>query len=130
MYTIQIKLSHIDFWTENYETMELKHKKKVYPYRVIVTVTMVQESSRFILPIKFRGCSADSQLDRELTFPLLAESSMSSSNSDIQSHSIMILRKLLQVDLQAFCKQNFYHMCPPSSLYDLQAGIFALLVKF
>ena len=65
---IQIRLSHIDFWTKDYGSLKLMHKNKIYPYRVILTVTM--KDSQFVLPIKFRGCSTDSQLDRNLTFPL------------------------------------------------------------
>lgn len=52
------------------ENMQLRHDLKMYPPRVKMTVSMKRSDLAFKLPIKFNGCSDDSQLDIELTFPL------------------------------------------------------------
>ena len=41
----------------------------MYPPRIKMTVSMRNPTSTLTLPIKFVGCSSDSQLDMELTFP-------------------------------------------------------------
>ena len=62
-------MSDIDFWKDKYNdtSMHLKHDLKIYPPRVIMTVTM--KTSTFVLPVKFEG-STKNVLDMELTFPL------------------------------------------------------------
>ena len=67
---IQIKASDVEFMSIAFNTMKLKHKKKMYPPRVTMTVIMKNPSSTLTLPIRFMGCSSDHQLDVELIFPL------------------------------------------------------------
>ena len=67
---VQIRASDMDFWTMGFENMQLRHNLKMYPPRVKMTVSMNSSDVAFKLPIKFNGCSDDSQLDIELTFPL------------------------------------------------------------
>ena len=47
-----------------------KHKRKMYPPRIITTVTAKTQGVIFKLKVKFKGCSRESQLDRDLSFPL------------------------------------------------------------
>ena len=49
--------------------MRLKHDLKMYPPRVMMTVTLVN-TAPFKLNVKVAGCSSESQLDRDITFPL------------------------------------------------------------
>lgn len=69
---MQIRESEIDFWQDtdaDFQKMRLRHKSRMYPPRVQMTVTM--ESMDYIkLPITFEGCSSDSQLNMELIFPM------------------------------------------------------------
>ena len=69
---MQIKASKVDFWRNNIETMKLEYQEKLYPPRVVMSVRMMSdESAPLKLPISFKGCSSDSQLDdMEITFPL------------------------------------------------------------
>ena len=60
----------MDFWSMGVDKMQMKHDLKMYPPRVKMTVSMKCSDLAFKLPIKFNGCSDDSQLDTELTFPL------------------------------------------------------------
>ena len=66
----QIKASDVDFTGIAFNTMKLKHKKKMYPPRVTMTVIMKNPSSTLTLPIRFIGCSSGHQLDVELILPL------------------------------------------------------------
>jgi hypothetical protein len=50
--------------------MRLKHESKMYPPRVMMTVTAVN-TAPFKLNVKVSGCSSEDQLDRDITFPLL-----------------------------------------------------------
>jgi hypothetical protein len=51
--------------------MRLKHELKMYPPRVIMTVTLVNTApDPFKLNVKVSGCSSENQLDRDITFPL------------------------------------------------------------
>ena len=50
--------------------MQLKHDLKMYPPRVMMTVTLVN-TAPFKLNVKVTGCSSDNQLDRDIIFPLL-----------------------------------------------------------
>ena len=68
--SVQIKVSDMDFWSMGIETMQLRHDLRMYPPRVKMTVSMKSSDVAFKLPIKFNGCSDDSQLDIELTLPL------------------------------------------------------------
>ena len=67
---IQIQETSINFWNTNFETLQLKHRCKMYPPRVRMTVDAPNVEPRIKLLIKFNGCSSDSQLDMELFFPL------------------------------------------------------------
>ena len=49
--------------------MHLQHEKKMYPPRVKMTVILKNKEDA-IVPVKFLGCSSDSQLDIDLPFPL------------------------------------------------------------
>jgi hypothetical protein len=49
--------------------MKLKHKTKMYPPRVKMTVSM-NNPNHFILPVKVLGCEGNDKLDVELTLPL------------------------------------------------------------
>ena len=73
---LQIRASDIDFWREGlkFDVMRLRHDKKLYPPRVKMTVSFQSSDLQFKLPVKFEGCSNDSQLDVELTFPLSMDS--------------------------------------------------------
>ena len=51
------------------DQMQLKHNLKMYPPRVIMTVTLVNITP-FKLDVKVTGCSSENQLDRDITFPL------------------------------------------------------------
>ena len=68
----QIRAAKIDFWTDSYnmEDLQLMHEKHVYPPRVNMTVTLKDPGSVFKLLIRFEGCSSDSQLNADITFPL------------------------------------------------------------
>ena len=67
---MQIRAAEIDFWGKDFDTMKTRHVRRMYPPRVKMTVLMNSSEYLFKLPIKFIGCSADSQLDVELAFPL------------------------------------------------------------
>ena len=61
----------MDFWSMGVDNMQLRHDLKMYPPRVKMTVGIKSLADlTFKLAIKFNGCSDDSQLDTELTFPL------------------------------------------------------------
>ena len=48
---IQIKASDVEFMSIAFNTMKLKHKKKMYPPRVTMTVIMKNPSSTLTLPL-------------------------------------------------------------------------------
>jgi hypothetical protein len=50
--------------------MKLKHKTKMYPPRVKMTVCMNSPNHFITLPVKVLGCEGDDKLDVELTLPL------------------------------------------------------------
>lgn len=50
--------------------MRIRHNLKMYPPRVKMTVSAKCYDFSFKLPVKFIGCSSDSELDVELMFPL------------------------------------------------------------
>ena len=68
-YIIQIKASDIDFWNFKLDFMKLKHKMKMYPPRVKLTVKVGPSIQDFKLSIRFEGC-LDEECDTELIFPL------------------------------------------------------------
>ena len=70
LFYLQIKKEDINFWEKGMDHMRLRHEKKMYPPRVKMTVSLVHSHQAFKLPVKFEGCSSDSQVDLELTFPL------------------------------------------------------------
>ena len=49
--------------------MHLRHKLKTYPPRIQMTVRL-KTMDDIKLPVTFEGCSTDSQLNMELTFPI------------------------------------------------------------
>ena len=49
--------------------MQLKHKLKIYPPRVKMTV-MMANSNPYSLKVKVSGCSSENQLDMDIGFPL------------------------------------------------------------
>ena len=49
--------------------MHLRHKLRIYPPRIQMTVRL-KTVDDIRLPITFEGCSNDSQLNVELTFPI------------------------------------------------------------
>ena len=59
----------IDFWQKDFDAMLLRHKRKMYPPRVKMTVTMRNPETIIKLPVRIEGC-VDKRLDTELTFPL------------------------------------------------------------
>ena len=67
---LQIRASEIDFWGKEFDVMHLRHRLKMYPPRVKMTVMMKSLDLNFKLLIKFIGCSNEGRLDTELTFPL------------------------------------------------------------
>ena len=70
LFSVQIRASDMEFWNMGIENMQLRHDLKMYPPWVKMTISMKNADLSFKLPIKFNGCSDDSQLDMELTFPL------------------------------------------------------------
>lgn len=69
---MQIRASDVDFWREEnvtFKKMYLRHKLKMYPPRVHMTVRMKTTDDRKV-PVNFEGCTGDSQLNMELTFPI------------------------------------------------------------
>ena len=69
---MQIKASDVKFWQNADEAvMVRKHERKMYPPRVIITVTSKTDSiPAFLLAVKFEGCSGDCHLDRDISFPI------------------------------------------------------------
>ena len=68
---VQIKALDIDITGEEISIMRFKHTNKIYPPRVKMTVAMINPETLLKLPVRFVGCSSDSQLDMELIFPLV-----------------------------------------------------------
>ena len=66
---MQIRALDIDFWSKGFDSMRLRHARRMYPPRVKMTITLKDFSLTFKLLVKFIGCSQDSNLDVELTFP-------------------------------------------------------------
>ena len=64
---VQISASDIDFWSENLESMELKHEMKMYPPRVKMTVLM-KITNNIKLSIDIVGCCGN--LDMDLVLPI------------------------------------------------------------
>ena len=67
MHYSQISASNIDFWSEDLENMELKHKMKMYPPRVKMTVLM-KTTDPIKLSVDVIGCS--NNLDMDLVLPI------------------------------------------------------------
>ena len=57
----------------------------MYPPRVKMTVTLINPDQILKLPVKFEGCSSDSQLNADITF-LLGNELPSQGSSPIESH--------------------------------------------
>ena len=69
-FCLQIQEIDVNFWNTNFETLQLKHQRKMYPPRIKMTVDAPNIDPRIKLLVKFDGCSSDSQLDMEIFFPL------------------------------------------------------------
>lgn len=74
--------------------MKLQHETRMYPPRVKMTVTLINPDQILKLPVKFEGCSSDSQLNADITFPLGNElpsqgSSPIESRPGYSSHTIV-----------------------------------------
>ena len=50
--------------------MKLRHKTKMYPPRIKMTISMTNSDFTSTLPIKFEGCTDNSLLDVNLTIPI------------------------------------------------------------
>ena len=68
---IQIKLSEIDFWMEHstLDTMLRKHKYKMYPPKVKMTITR-KSNDVTKLPIKITGCLDEGLMDMDIPLQL------------------------------------------------------------
>lgn len=66
----QIRAADIDFQKDDMRKLKLKQETRVYPPRVNMTVRLKHPDTIFTLQIKFDGCSRDSHLNMEITFPL------------------------------------------------------------
>ena len=64
---LQIRASAIDFWMNSFdiEALKLKHTHLLYPPRI--KMTLVLRESDVIVPVFFRGCTEDSEIDVELS---------------------------------------------------------------
>ena len=61
----------MDFWKNGTQKgMKLKHERRMYPPRIITTVTPKNPHSIFKLTVEFRGSSRDNELNVDLSFPL------------------------------------------------------------
>lgn len=61
----------MDFWDKfDFETMKLKHERKMYPPRVKMTIIM--DKPIVIVPVKFKGCTSESQLQLDMELVLAA----------------------------------------------------------
>lgn len=67
---LQIRASEINFWNQSFTDLQLRHKRKMYPPRVKITIRMRDPSAPVVLPVRFRGCVIDGKLDVELSLPL------------------------------------------------------------
>ena len=64
---LQIRASTIDFWMNSFdiEALKLKHTYLLYPPRI--KMTLVLRESDVVVPVFFRGCTEDSDIDVELS---------------------------------------------------------------
>ena len=69
-HSIQIRALDIEFWNKKFDDLQRQHQRRMYPPRIKMTVRSRNPDSIFKIPIKFIGCSSDSNLDLEITFPL------------------------------------------------------------
>ena len=69
-FSVQIKALDIEFWTKRFDDLRRQHQRQMYPPRVKMTIRLKSPDAIFKLPVKFTGCSSDSNLDMEITFPL------------------------------------------------------------
>lgn len=68
---MQIKASDVEFWNNtDVGVMIRRHQTKMYPPRMIMTVTSRTLDSIFLLAVKFDGCSGDCNLDMDISFPI------------------------------------------------------------
>lgn len=50
--------------------MKIRHETNIYPPRVKMTVTLTNADHPVKVPVVFEGCSKESQLNSDITFPL------------------------------------------------------------
>lgn len=97
----KIKPSDVDFWSFR-DTLQLRHKRGMYPPRVKMTIMLRNPDEVIKLPIKFSGHADDAELDVELAVPLgfpsiNPVSSMSTRSGQSCSHIICCPPKLKDV---------------------------------
>ena len=66
---MQIRITDIEFWNRDANDMKRRHERKMYPPRVVMTISIRNPELTHTLPIKFEGCADNSQLDIDLTIP-------------------------------------------------------------
>ena len=68
---MQIRASDINFWDRKFDfkAMKLRHERRMYPPRIKMTIVMKDADLTLVIPVKFEGCTKDSQLDMDLTLP-------------------------------------------------------------
>ena len=67
---MQIRITDIEFWKRDFNDMRRRHGRKMYPPQVKMTVSIRNPEFTLTLPVKFEGCTDNSQLNVDLTIPL------------------------------------------------------------
>ena len=85
----------------------------MYPPRVKMTVTLRNPNHVLKLPVKFEGCTSDSQLDTDITFPLgnglpSPNSSPIGSHPDYCSHTIVAYGECIVI----LSLNTYFHSSP------------------
>ena len=60
---LQIKECDINFWESNYQEFRDKLESGQYPPRIKLIVRQNQSDSRVSYPIRFLGCTTDTEID-------------------------------------------------------------------
>ena len=69
----QIKASQVNYWDEAFNTMKLKHERKMYPPRIQMTVMLNFADLVLKLPVDFSGSdlTSNNELKKmDILFPL------------------------------------------------------------
>ena len=93
--------------------MKLQHETRMYPPRVKMTVTLRNPDQILKIPVKFEGCSSDSQLNTDITFPLgnefpLPSTSPIGSQPEYFSNTIVAHSKCIVLSIII----TIYYSCP------------------